>query len=714
MEPLCRQSPAAAKMSLPSTRVRSALLTLCCSLQTVRGDMHTSPPPPPFGCVFVGGDGQGGPERLVGLYDTPSACAQAAHSQYPTANGATYATTGNARCYAEFGMSGHDASSRWVSCLFPNVTALDCDFDTPCFYRLSHVGNTCGIDPSICGQMALRCCAENCYCGPILGVYLAPILLVLLGPCVLRRLAGRQAGRQAPRIPLLTAMAQLGFILVLIAVIPQLEHGADLRVYGIRSPWRTKRHQFIAFLPLGLMLVLLSLLPSLGDTRAVVAIAFLFMGYALAVIVASSMTVVYHLEQSANEAFDAIHPNSRSAILIYLAVAVANLILFLATLPIVCRGSLLRPTRQRAAWRLRHLWWVWRTGMAIVSLWYLVIIIIRAVAPETPGLNGDNMDEHDRNMELLYLISMVVQGALFSLLGHNRRTRLSFLAVRLSMRRRWPRHLSSQEYGPRVAVRSSIVEILQHASLISTHSSASRHDAVDTHAASLAVWLEDPPGLGARLVVHGMSNRRAEGTTLFTSSTTTEAADPVTELGQGGYAIVLRAQLGSRPVAAKVAKPTSRREDTAQKIEAFQREVQVMMRAGFRHDHLLECVGTCVFAGCPTIVLEYYEGGDLSQALGLHKSRTGSAWPKPELAAFTERWRLAPQLASGLAHLHAQGVLHCDIKASNVLLRPNGRHALGHAVLSDFGLSTVASATTEQLCGGGTVRYMAPEASGCQ
>ena len=42
--------------------------------------------------------------------------------------------------------------------------------------------------------------------------------------------------------------------------------------------------------------------------------------------------------------------------------------------------------------------------------------------------------------------------------------------------------------------------------------------------------------------------------------------------------------------------------------------------------------GTCAIAGCPALVLEYYEGGDLAVALGLK-----AASPHPMLATFIER-----------------------------------------------------------------------------
>ena len=62
--------------------------------------------------------------------------------------------------------------------------------------------------------------------------------------------------------------------------------------------------------------------------------------------------------------------------------------------------------------------------------------------------------------------------------------------------------------------------------------------------------------------------------------------------------------------------------------------------------------------------------------------------------------RIATQLASGLAHLHAAGMVHRDVKPSNCLFV--GRELK----LADFGLLTPASASLSRL---GTVRYMPPD-----
>jgi serine/threonine protein kinase/Flp pilus assembly protein TadD len=63
------------------------------------------------------------------------------------------------------------------------------------------------------------------------------------------------------------------------------------------------------------------------------------------------------------------------------------------------------------------------------------------------------------------------------------------------------------------------------------------------------------------------------------------------------------------------------------------------------------------------------------------------------------------QLAEGLAHAHARGIVHSDLKPANVLIGDDGS-----ALLLDFNLSDDASANQlATLCVGGTLPYMAPE-----
>jgi hypothetical protein len=73
------------------------------------------------------------------------------------------------------------------------------------------------------------------------------------------------------------------------------------------------------------------------------------------------------------------------------------------------------------------------------------------------------------------------------------------------------------------------------------------------------------------------------------------------------------------------------------------------------------------------------------------------------------------ELCAALAHAHAQGVIHRDIKPDNVLVkRGRGRRMRGsgeRALLADFGIAAVADAPTLTVSGQvvGTLAYMAPE-----
>jgi TolB-like protein/Tfp pilus assembly protein PilF len=94
------------------------------------------------------------------------------------------------------------------------------------------------------------------------------------------------------------------------------------------------------------------------------------------------------------------------------------------------------------------------------------------------------------------------------------------------------------------------------------------------------------------------------------------------------------------------------------------------------------------------IVFRFVEGEDLSE-------RIARAPLSP-----SEAMRIGRDLASALAHAHAAGVLHRDVKCPNIRITSDG-----HAVLLDFGIAAIRGATrvtqTGQLVG--TIGYVAPE-----
>jgi serine/threonine-protein kinase len=99
--------------------------------------------------------------------------------------------------------------------------------------------------------------------------------------------------------------------------------------------------------------------------------------------------------------------------------------------------------------------------------------------------------------------------------------------------------------------------------------------------------------------------------------------------------------------------------------------------------------------GRPFIVMELVEGGDLRSLL---RAR-GRLEP-------LEAARIAQGTALGLAAMHRRGLVHCDVKPQNILLRPDGQPKL-----VDFGIAH-AAATTGALGGEqiiGSAPYLAPE-----
>ncbi|CAO3567067.1 unnamed protein product [Mortierella alpina] len=89
------------------------------------------------------------------------------------------------------------------------------------------------------------------------------------------------------------------------------------------------------------------------------------------------------------------------------------------------------------------------------------------------------------------------------------------------------------------------------------------------------------------------------------------------------------------------------------------------------------------------IVMEYVEGGSLADAIvGKH------------LQSWKAKTHIAKDISLGLAYLHFQGIIHCDIKSSNILLTEHQE-----ARICDFGLATRAGESGI----GGTLQWMAPE-----
>ncbi|XP_076883041.1 putative LRR receptor-like serine/threonine-protein kinase RKF3 [Bidens hawaiensis] len=172
-------------------------------------------------------------------------------------------------------------------------------------------------------------------------------------------------------------------------------------------------------------------------------------------------------------------------------------------------------------------------------------------------------------------------------------------------------------------------------------------------------------------------------------------------IGRGGYGNVYRGVLpDDTEVALKRFKNCSAAGDGS-----FAHEVEVI--ASVRHVNLVAlrgyCTATTPFEGYQRIIVtDLVKNGSLHDHLfGSESLRANLSWPV--------RRKIALGMARGLAYLHygvQPGIIHRDIKASNILIDENFE-----AKVADFGLAKFApeGATHVSTRVAGTMGYVAPE-----
>ncbi|HXO86952.1 MAG TPA: serine/threonine-protein kinase, partial [Gemmatimonadales bacterium] len=161
------------------------------------------------------------------------------------------------------------------------------------------------------------------------------------------------------------------------------------------------------------------------------------------------------------------------------------------------------------------------------------------------------------------------------------------------------------------------------------------------------------------------------------------------ELAGGGMGRVYLAHevMLNRPVAIKVLRPELA---TAEGAEAFLREAQML--ASIRHPNVVVIYRPGEGQGLQFYVMELVNGPTLESRV--------AAGPVPARDVAT----IGRHLLDGLETVHRLGLVHRDVKPSNVFLLPN------RAVLGDFGIASPASTDAKEPHGGaGTPDYMAPE-----
>ena len=176
----------------------------------------------------------------------------------------------------------------------------------------------------------------------------------------------------------------------------------------------------------------------------------------------------------------------------------------------------------------------------------------------------------------------------------------------------------------------------------------------------------------------------------------------VREIGRGGMGVVYEAEQLSlrRRVALKVLKVAVGVDSEA--LDRFRREAETV--AVLHHTNIVPIFAVGSEEGVHYFAMQYIEGRSLADVM---RGNGAENEISPAVPAVAAGWCL--EAAEALAHAHRRGVIHRDVKPSNLLLDNDGR-----IWLSDFGLARRASEATLTVTGAimGPPRYMSPEQAG--
>ncbi len=162
------------------------------------------------------------------------------------------------------------------------------------------------------------------------------------------------------------------------------------------------------------------------------------------------------------------------------------------------------------------------------------------------------------------------------------------------------------------------------------------------------------------------------------------------KVGSGGMAVVYVAE--DSVLGRKVAVKRLHADSPNHAARRFLREAK--LAAALSHPNLVTVFDAFPDAESLVIVMEYIAGPDLAEVLG--------PGPLEDRRAVS----VLRDVAAALDHLHGRGIVHRDVKPSNILMAPDGR-----ARLTDLGIARVLedTSTTQTNMMLGSAPYMSPE-----
>jgi len=189
-----------------------------------------------------------------------------------------------------------------------------------------------------------------------------------------------------------------------------------------------------------------------------------------------------------------------------------------------------------------------------------------------------------------------------------------------------------------------------------------------------------------------LNDQRPETTGDFQPGQTLAGYRIESVLGVGGMGHVYRATApDGEEVALKLVKSDLARDPVFRK--RFEREARIAQTV--EHAHVVPVVDTGEHEGIPYLTQRFIRGGSLAERL-----------ERDETVTLEVATRVCREAAAGLDALHAQNLIHRDVKPGNILLDEEGV-----TYITDFGLAkdTQGSLLTRPGQALGSLDYMAPE-----
>eukprot|EP00727_Mastigamoeba_balamuthi_P000163 m51a1_g10143 putative serine threonine kinase (1409) ;mRNA; r:62958-68430 len=161
------------------------------------------------------------------------------------------------------------------------------------------------------------------------------------------------------------------------------------------------------------------------------------------------------------------------------------------------------------------------------------------------------------------------------------------------------------------------------------------------------------------------------------------------QLGRGNFGAVYKGEWRGQTVCVKKFFQQKVDKVTLGEVERQLKEIAILTE--LRHPSIVLFMGACIEPNNMFILSEWMDMGSLRQVLSSQKIE------------FTLGTQILTSVCQGMIYLHMSGIIHRDLKSSNILLNKKW-----DVKLADFGLAAVKSTNkTMTVCG--TVAWMAPE-----